>query len=270
MLSPNEQQSKYFFNLDNVTWPDHLDKQGELKNNIYYKKNNYGYRCDDFIEKHDKKHILFSGCSMTVGNGLEESETWAKMLYEELNKNNEYSGYFNLAISGYSVAKIIYNLFKYFKLFENPETIFLLLPPIDRKDIFYKDSVCEEMFFYNYLMLEQYCYSNKIKLISTFWKDYQDREIPYKFLRYKWWALSRDFEKQNVVSCFDTIFQPLASENYTKEIFNYLELNKNHPRLWDANDGDNTAGIHPHPGIERQYLWYRDFKKQYEDSLTIL
>jgi hypothetical protein len=62
----------------------------------------------------------------------------------------------------------------------------------------------------------------------------------------------------------------LASENYTKEIFNYLELNKNHPRLWDANDGDNSADIHPHPGIERQYLWYRDFKKQYEDSLTIL
>jgi len=264
------QTSKDYFNLDKVTWGTYLDKQGQTKNNIFYRKNNYGYRCDDFTNKHDKKHILFSGCSMTAGNGLEESETWAKMLYEELNKNDEYSGYFNLAISGGAVITIIHNIFKYFKLFGNPEVIFLLLPPIDRDNAFHVKDFYEQIFFYNYLMLEQYCFSNKITLITTFWKDYQDRKISYKFLKYKWWALSREFEKKDIFSCFDTIFQPLASENYTKEIFNYLELNKNHPRLWNANDGDNSADIHPHPGIERQYLWYRDFKKQYEDSLTIL
>ena len=250
-----------YFNLDKVTWGPYLDKQGQTKNNIFYRKNNYEYRCDDFTNKHNKKHILFSGCSMTSGSGLEESEIWAKMLYEELNKNNEYSGYFNLAISGHSVAKIIYNLFKYFKLFGNPETIFLLLPPIDREDIFYKDDVCEEMFFYNYLMLEEYCYSNKIKLISTFWKDYANKKSSNKLLNKKFMA--PDFQKNGIFNNFNTIFSPLFSKDFLLKIFNYIELNKNHPRLWRADDDD--INNYRHPGIETQYAWYTHFKKQCED-----
>jgi hypothetical protein len=266
MLSPNEQQSKYYFNLDDVKWGPYLDKQGDLKNNIFYRKNNYGYRCDDFIEKHDKKHILFSGCSMTSGSGLEESEIWSNMLYQELNKNNEYSGYFNLAISGNTVAKIIYNLFKYFKLFGNPEVIFLLLPPIDRKDKFLKDDLCEQIFFYNYLILEQYCFSNKITLITTFWKDYQNREDNDRFLKNRPF-LSREFQKKDVFNSFDTIFDHLISKELIKETFHYIESNKDHPRLWKADDDD--IDIYRHPGLESQYSWYRDFKKEYETRMSL-
>ena len=245
------QTNKDYFELDKVSWGFHLDKQKEIKNNILYRSNNYGYRCDDFIDQHHKKHILFSGCSMTSGNGLEEFETWPKFLYDDLNKHNELSGYFNLAISGNTVEKIINNLFKYFRLFGNPQIIFLLLPPINRE----QDNVkCEEIFFYNYLKLDQYCSTNNIKLITTFWESNKTKLLSKKNF------FEPNFTTYPVFDHFNTIFFP-NSKTWLEYAMECVKLNNQNKRVYLANDKfDGSPG---HPGIFSQFASYKCFKDEY-------
>lgn len=245
------QEKENYFKLDTVTWGFHLDKQKEIKNNILYRSNNYGYRCDDFVDQHNKKHIIFSGCSMTAGNGLEEFETWPRFLYDDLNKNNDYSGYFNLAISGHTVEKIINNLFKYFRLFGNPQIIFLLLPPIDREQ---QNVDHEKLFFYNYLKLDQYCLTNKIELITTFWESNKTK------LSNKKNFFEPNFIIHPVFNNFNTIFFP-NSKQWLTYATEYVQLNKNNQRVYLANDKfDNNPG---HPGVFSQFASYKCFKDEY-------
>lgn len=148
--------------------------------------NLHGYRSNNFLTKHDGKHVLFSGCSNTFGFGLNQDETWSKILYDKINKDVKCSGYFNLSIPGGGIQLIISNLFRYFKEFGNPDYLFLNLPEHGRfmgyiedlqsytKVTFeIKDVELEKFFsiinYQYYLMLEQYCKTNNIKLYSTSW-----------------------------------------------------------------------------------------------------
>lgn len=165
--------------------------------------NSYGYRSNNFLKKHKDLHILFSGCSQTVGFALNSNEMWSKILYDKINKNKKCSGYFNLAVSGTGIQFMVSNLFKYFKNFGNPDFIFLnlpdnfrfvsFLPEIDGygkvtfnlKDFEIQKFLCLINYYY-YLMLEQYCSSNNIKLYSVSWdmkepKEYNSNDFFSKF-----------------------------------------------------------------------------------------
>jgi hypothetical protein len=144
--------------------------------------NSYNYRCDEFIKKHNRKHILFSGCSYTFGTGLTKEETWANQVYKKFDDKYGCSGYFNLGLKGNNIYSSILNIFKYCKNFGNPEAIFINLPEskrffdFDKKESKYKITYynkVDDSFYINklityntYLMLEQYCNSNNIKLFS--------------------------------------------------------------------------------------------------------
>jgi hypothetical protein len=39
--------------------------------------NSFGFRCDNFIDTHNGKHILFMGCSETQGSNHGLDEAWA-------------------------------------------------------------------------------------------------------------------------------------------------------------------------------------------------
>lgn len=155
------------------------------------KVNSYNFRCDEFIKTHEKKHILFSGCSNTYGTGLTKEETWAHRVYENFEKTYGCSGYFNLGLKGNNIYSSILNIFKYCKHFGNPEIIFINLPEsrrffgFDEKELKYKiknyhkidkNFYINKFLIYNtYLILEQYCYSNNIKLFS-FTYDYLNKD----------------------------------------------------------------------------------------------
>ena len=161
--------------------------------------NLHGYRSDNFLTNHNGKHILFSGCSNTYGFGLNQEEMWSKILYDKINKNIKCSGYFNLSMPGAGIQLIISNLFRYFKEFGNPDYIFLNLPEHTRFMAYVKelksytkisfetkDVELEKFFsiinYQYYLMLEQYCKTNNIKLYSTSWivghpKDSEDKDF---------------------------------------------------------------------------------------------
>ena len=173
--------------------PNFYKKNGE--HNDYLKKynlnilkeeiNEFGFRSDEFIENHDKFHVVFSGCSNTWGTGIVKEELWSYKTYKLISQNRECSGYFNLGILGTSPASIIINLFKYFKRYGNPNAIFINFPDTLRffcynslnekyYDAFYKkdsQKILNLINFNYYLMLEQYCKSNNIQLYSFSWTE---------------------------------------------------------------------------------------------------
>jgi hypothetical protein len=165
----------------------------------YEMRNSSAFRCEEFTREHEGKHILFTGCSVTFGVGLELKEIWAHKLYSKISKKEKVSGYYNLGVPGTGLFFIVSNLFKYFNNYGNPDVIFLNLPDLLRfynvqdfdeemerpyvfKDLVdilskkvYHDQNWESeqggSFFatwvncYDYLiMLESYCKTNNIKL----------------------------------------------------------------------------------------------------------
>jgi len=147
---------------------------------LYY-VNNYGFRSDDFINKHNGKHILFAGCSVTFGQGLPLDYVWSKQLYEKIKQKEKVSGFYNLATPAATYFEIITNIFKYIKLFGNPDVIFINFPDQFR-DIRYFTEEKEQnektrflafQLSYNfYNILEQYCNSNNIQLFSFSWTQF--------------------------------------------------------------------------------------------------
>jgi hypothetical protein len=158
-----------------------------------YKVNSYDFRCDEFTTIHKGNHVLFSGCSNTYGVGLKKEEVWAYQVYNRINKESSCSGYFNIGLKGNNIINSILNIFKYCKKFGNPDIIFINLPSqnrffnFDEKEKKYrivenlsisKIHYIEKLTFYNYyLMLEQYCSSNKIKLFSFTWDTYDQHSL---------------------------------------------------------------------------------------------
>lgn len=171
--------------------------------------NGHGFRSDEFKKNHDKKHILFSGCSVTYGIGLLENEIWAKKLYNRLNIKNDLSGFFNLGLPGTSIFDIVANIFRYIDNFSKPDSIFIAMPNYQRRYVsnplkfnikdqvanpknkiyygVYKNNMKDEfadtlhIYAYHYLMfLEMFCKSNNIDL---FYFTYTDNYIPMQLDR---------------------------------------------------------------------------------------
>jgi len=153
--------------------------------------NSKNFRCDEFINKHDGMHILFSGCSHTFGTGLKIEDTWAKMLYENISNKTKCSGYFNIGFPGTSLMHQVINTIKYCEKYGNPDAIFFNITELRRlytlktdfkgnpikpftyNNGFYKLSaqpVLKLLAYQYYYMLEKYCESNNIQLFSFSWK----------------------------------------------------------------------------------------------------
>jgi hypothetical protein len=156
--------------------------------------NSYGYRSEPFTDKHEGLHILFSGCSNTVGEGLFFNETWTYKVFSEISKESTTSGFYNLSLGGIGFVTIIANIFKYFRQYGNPDVIFINFPDLlrfysyDKKtnQYFYSSKIEHDfnnmekelqnstyslklLLYHYYMMLETYCAANNIKLISFTW-----------------------------------------------------------------------------------------------------
>jgi len=144
-----------------------------------FNKNNY--RCDDFVINHNGKHILFTGDSYAFGCGVSIEQTWTKIIYNEISKNEKCSGYFNLGVIGNSISNCYADIFKYCRTYGNPDIIFVSLSDTpkfycyDKDANFITDAVYNEesyevfsvIQYQMYLMLDQYCKTNNIKLITV-------------------------------------------------------------------------------------------------------
>ena len=164
--------------------------------------NSDGYRSDEFTKTHEGLHILFSGCSNTYGDGLEEHEIWAKQLYDKIKMKENLSGFFNIATPGQGITYIVFHIFKYIDNFGKPDVIFINLP-VPRRFVSHDNENNRYVYTnyfeptednlslwftipfieYQYLyMLEQYCKSLGTTLIYGTWDQKSYLYHTYKSL----------------------------------------------------------------------------------------
>jgi hypothetical protein len=223
--------------------------------------NNLNFRSDNFKNLHDGKHIVFTGCSNTWGVGLKKEEIWSYKTYEKISKEIKCSGYFNLGILATSSISQIINLFKYFNEYGNPDIVFINFPDLlrfygyhDKSKIFFdsfyqKESkeILELITFQYYLMLDQYCKSNNIKLYSFSWiSSKQKTPIGHPI-----------FEVP--LSLFDTYYQ-IDKNNMKKYIEQYKKNNLNQEFIDFARDDE-------HPGIAHNEYWSDFIYNIYKEDL---
>jgi len=123
---------------DKTTRPQHFkyllhknkDIIGPFLDSNLNKKDHNNYISDKLKTVDPRKtNILFAGCSITVGCGVNDiKKSWSYKLYNKMNKDNECSGYFNIGCSGFSSIEIMINVLKYIAKYGCPDFIFILFP----------------------------------------------------------------------------------------------------------------------------------------------
>lgn len=222
----------------------------------FYKLNSNRMRCDEFKVDHDGLHVLFSGCSITVGESMFQEYTWPHIVYSKLSKEEKLSGYFNLSNPGFTIISIIWQLFAYFKAFGNPDIIFLNLPDIDREirvanvDDPLNEGQSDEfsgMLYYGYYnKLLQYCKENNIKLYAFTW-DYIENPNFTSIL-----DLRRNLKE----------FQMPTIEERNRYMFEFISNNQNHKHK----ELLSVAMDEAHPGIAEQSFLAEYAYRMYKES----
>jgi len=231
------------------------------------------FRCDDFKTSHEGLHVLFSGDSVTFGEGLTIEEGWAKQVQVSIDKIQKTSGYFNLAVPGTGTPMHIFNMFKYFKKYGNPDYIFFnmsemhrfydYMPDVDmfthkiysntnskHLDDTEKDAWVNTLSLLNfnlYFMLEQYCASNGIKLYTFSW----DASVSD-------WNFGRCSNELMLGWGFKT-FHNVHTEQDSRELF-MLETTefKDNPYVKTARDNAHQGvGIHRH-WANKAVEWFKN------------
>lgn len=207
--------------------------------------NNFNFRSDEFIKNHDKKHLLFMGCSETQGSNHSLEETWSYILYKKINQNKEFSGYFNIAVNGSGLQIQFMILLEYIKNFGKPDQILLLLPetlrPIgydfnnfkqenlsSNKDL-PKDIVNSHLTDIMLLKIfECFCKLNNIKFLWSSWCDEEESLLSfYNFENY--FSMNMSNIQNVIVNNFDEF-----SDN-TKSLSYNLKKSDGHKGVWFHN-----------------------------------
>lgn len=163
--------------------PDTLDRYNTYKNkprflncktygehDIEYLFNYYGFRRGrldpiDFRDgspagtKRDNDFnyasILYGGCSVTEGIGLPEEHIWHSFLHNQISADaNQPILKFNIGRGGASIDTVV--RFTYISIEHkgcNPDLVYLLLPPVGRRELIVNDEAQEKTFIWHYIPL---------------------------------------------------------------------------------------------------------------------
>ena len=104
-------------------------------NDIDYKFNSHGFRCDEFTLPSELP-IVFLGCSFTEGIGIRQHETWSYKLLEKIReKTNKNIPYWNLGFAGSGLdtqARHLYFLTTLLNI--KVQFVFSLIPLTNRRE----------------------------------------------------------------------------------------------------------------------------------------
>lgn len=118
-----------------VNWldTDSIDS-AKFERDITYTFNEHGFRADSFYDEPSFR-IVTCGCSMTVGVGVSDDETWPAVLKAKVQEfTGETASNWNLATSGASpdyVTRILHKI----DTVLYPELVFVYWPPIARLEL---------------------------------------------------------------------------------------------------------------------------------------
>lgn len=243
--------------------------------------NSAGYRSDEFVKDHTGSHVLFSGCSVTFGVGLEKEETWSWNVYRAISESEKLSGYFNLSVPGSSIALSIIKIFKYIRDFGNPKTIFLNLPNSERFLTVVKNNdgdvevaasylqivdgkplvavsdnslfFIRAMNFELYQMLELYCLEAGIRLISFSWEDQTQPD-------------RSNVRTSTILNEFSTFYNMQNYITYDKYLYQYMLKNLKDTSNLDSDSPLLIARDGNHPGIIENFRFADIALKIYNNS----
>jgi hypothetical protein len=185
------------------------------------------YFCDAFTKNHNnKKHLLFAGCSITAGCGLDNiKKSWSYKVYNEMNKREECSGYFNVSLSGGSPVEILLNVFKYIAQYSDPDYIVILFSNYGRdwnkfNTNIGRDGTIVDLFVYNlYSILDSYCKNKNIKLITTSWVDTVPGITDFIHLDIQDYEIKTH---NSMKESFDTYYQ-IDNKRFADNTFRYIQ-----------------------------------------------
>jgi hypothetical protein len=124
---PTDSEENYKRLIQNPEHREYFARQGwDQPGAITYRFNQYGYRADEFDSG---PYMIALGCSYTVGIGLPDSATWARLTATELGLKCA-----NLAWGGYS-ADTCYRLAEYWVPKLRPSYVCMLAPPRHRVEL---------------------------------------------------------------------------------------------------------------------------------------
>ena len=96
-----------------------------------YKFNDYGFRSDSFQQR-SEYNILVSGCSITVGIGVDYQYTWPELFKSKIKKQLGKSvSLFNLAQGSCSQDYVVRSIYKTIDFFK-PDLVIAAWPPLNR------------------------------------------------------------------------------------------------------------------------------------------
>lgn len=101
-------------------------------NNHTYQYNSSGFRCDEFTENHNGRHILFAGCSETEGMAHRLENTWAHKVYSKISENEKCSGFFNVGARALNIIAINRQILNYISKYGKPDILFINYPDFYR------------------------------------------------------------------------------------------------------------------------------------------
>lgn len=109
-------------------------------NDIEYRNNNRGYRCDDFdLWENYRYRIVFAGSSDTEGVGLPLEHCWAKVMHKMIcDKLGQKIPYWNIAVGGTGTDQMVRYLYHEGNILR-PQVVISYLPFLERRERWHND-----------------------------------------------------------------------------------------------------------------------------------
>lgn len=224
-------------------------------NDIDYKLNSFGFRCDEFQKKNEEiDHTLFAGCSFTFGESLPYMLNWSGITFSKLSQKENTSKYYSLSYTGGSIDYIVENIYRYIQFSGKPSKIFVLFPeskrrmslhldePIvlnpDTSQKSHMDYVWGSLNSIDYQVdkikkFEKYCIDNDIYMIWTSWSD-SERKI---------------YQRKNFSSYVN--FEPYDIKN---KMTNKNSFSREHHKYYDIARDERHPGIGYNSAISNIFM----------------
>lgn len=250
---------------------------------VSYNLNTNGFRGDEFIKNHNKKHIIFLGCSETFGEAGELEESWSHMLYSKIAQENEVEGFYNLGSRGAGWFDIISFIPQYIENFGNPDLIFIMFPNMERyvNWIIEKDAQLIGMHrgYYemsgfsdkdlNRIKLNKKDYLFKDKNKIEYMDDFAKMSLSIKLLE-------TYCQQKNINFFWSTTLRPLRDmidANFSSLFKNFVNIDDSQEKLYGMINSNNSLTLEKkdnmHFGTAYHTAWSNDLFKSFLERKTI-
>ena len=210
-------------------------------NDVIYKYNNFGFRCDDFDSWENYPiRILFAGCGITEGVGIPLDKSWANIFHSMLCKEVGKIPFWNIAYKGASLDHLVKHLYIEGEILQ-PHIVISLLPKFEYRERWNND------YWDSKINKNREDYNSTRTFLKKNYIQYQtEKNLSFINLLMNRWNCkflyinqNEDFNMSNIVfpnfkrfdnhiKLINNIFETnkIFAENLFKDMYPYLRKNK--------------------------------------------